>query len=86
MVYMDVMEHGLKRNESELSSTVAIQVSESSPRQQEVISLSSLRYILDRKPEMKEQFLSFMERIIKNSHTELALPLKVQWYLPSMGL
>lgn len=49
----------------------------------------SLRRNLQRKPEMRDHFLSFMDKMFKNGHAELAPPLteeEEQWYLPTFGV
>ncbi|XP_073714092.1 uncharacterized protein [Misgurnus anguillicaudatus] len=51
--------------------------------------LSSLRRTLDKRPQMKEHFLEFMENMFANGHAEIALPLKKDqecWYLPLFGV
>ncbi|KAJ8364935.1 hypothetical protein SKAU_G00137660 [Synaphobranchus kaupii] len=51
--------------------------------------LSSLRRNFDRKPEMRDHFLSFMEKIFQNKHAEVAPPLRKNeecWYLPIFGV
>ncbi|XP_060757456.1 uncharacterized protein LOC132868527 [Neoarius graeffei] len=51
--------------------------------------LNSLQRSFQRKPEMKEQFVAFMEKILQNGHAELAPPPKPgeeHWYLPCFGV
>lgn len=49
----------------------------------------SLQRQFKRRPEMQEQFVAFMEKIIANGHAEIAPPLKEDeecWFLPSFGV
>ena len=49
----------------------------------------SLKRNFDKKPEMREHFLSFMDKMLQNSHAELAPPLsedEERWYLPTFGV
>lgn len=58
-------------------------------RDQALSRLSSLRRTLERKPDMKEQFVNFMQKLFNNGHAELAAPLtkgKECWYLPLFGV
>lgn len=58
-------------------------------REQAVNRFNSLCRSLDRKPEMKNHFVSFMKRIFDQDHAELAPPLQEGeecWYLPSFGV
>ncbi|KAG7470265.1 hypothetical protein JOB18_005832 [Solea senegalensis] len=51
--------------------------------------LMSLQRSFRRKPEMKEQFISFMKNIFQNGHAEKAPPLQPDeehWYLPCFGV
>ncbi|XP_075438936.1 uncharacterized protein LOC142481354 [Ascaphus truei] len=51
--------------------------------------LASLRRNLQRKPETKEHFVAFMQKIFHSGHAESAPPLKEGeecWYLPSFGV
>ncbi|XP_068120871.1 uncharacterized protein [Hyperolius riggenbachi] len=50
---------------------------------------SSLRRNFQRKPEMREHFFSFMQKIFENNHAEIDPPLKGPeecWYLPIFGV
>jgi len=54
-------------------------------REQALSRLKSLRRTLSRKPEMKEQFSAFMEKLFQNNHAEKAPPIHEDeecWYLP----
>ncbi|XP_076857275.1 uncharacterized protein LOC143511532 [Brachyhypopomus gauderio] len=58
-------------------------------REQAMNRLSSLQRTLERKPEMKGQFIAFMQKIFDNSHAEPASLLprgKECWYLPMFGV
>ena len=58
-------------------------------RAQAASRLCSLRRSLNKKPEMREHFLSFMGKIFENGHAEAAPPLKEgeeRWYLPTFGV
>ncbi len=61
----------------------------SNNREQALSRLSSLRRTLERKPDMKEQFATFMQKLFDSDHAELAAPLpkgKECWYLPLFGV
>ncbi|XP_076862530.1 uncharacterized protein LOC143514793 [Brachyhypopomus gauderio] len=58
-------------------------------RSQALKRVTSLKRNLDKKPEMREHFLSFMGRMLENNHAELAPPLSEEeerWYLPTFGV
>lgn len=58
-------------------------------REQVVIRFACLQRTLKRKPQMQEQYVSFMEKIFANGHAEVAPPLKEGeecWYLPTFGV
>ncbi|KAJ8364902.1 hypothetical protein SKAU_G00137330 [Synaphobranchus kaupii] len=58
-------------------------------REQALSRLSSLRRTLNKNPEMKEQFSSFMEKLFENEHAEQAPPVHEgdeRWYLPIFGV
>lgn len=51
--------------------------------------LMSLRRTLDKKEDMREHFVEFMQRMIDNKRAELAPPCdedKERWYLPAFGI
>ncbi|XP_049617703.1 uncharacterized protein [Syngnathus scovelli] len=51
--------------------------------------LSLLRRSLEREPAMKQHFLTFMEKVFRNKHIEVAPPLKEneeRWYMPTFGV
>lgn len=58
-------------------------------RELAVKRFASLQRHFKRKPEMQDQYVSFMEKIFANGHAEVAPPLKKGeecWYLPSFGV
>lgn len=58
-------------------------------RSQAADRLSSLRRSFDKKPEMKDHFISFMEKIFQSCHAVVAPPLgkgEECWYLLCFGL
>ena len=58
-------------------------------REQALSRLTSLCCTLDKKPEMKEHFVAFMQKIFDNNHAELAPMLsegEEAWYLPTFGV
>ncbi|XP_040077158.1 uncharacterized protein LOC120849101 [Ixodes scapularis] len=61
------------------------------PNNKELVQsrLASLRRTLQKKPEMKEHFATFMDKMFRNSHAEEAPPLREEeecWYLPIFGV
>lgn len=51
--------------------------------------LLSLRRMLNKKGDMRVQFLEFMQKMLHNNHAELAPPIeeeKERWYLPMFGV
>lgn len=91
--FMKIMKDGLQKDTN--NSWVA-PLPFKSPRQQlpnnrpqALKRLKSLIHNFERKPEMREHFLSFMEQMFKNGHAELAPPLgeeEERWYLPTFGV
>lgn len=58
-------------------------------REQALNCLFSLRRTLGKKPEMKQQFIDFIQKIFDNDHAELAPALtegQECWYLPTFGV
>ncbi len=58
-------------------------------KEQAVKRFSSLQRTLKKRPEMKAQYVKFMEKIFTNGHAEVAPPLKPDeecWYLPTFGV
>lgn len=61
----------------------------SNNREQTYTRFATLEKTLRRKPEMKDQFLEFMEKIFERKHAEVAPPLEDNeecWYLPTFGV
>ncbi|XP_049918800.1 uncharacterized protein LOC126401515 [Epinephelus moara] len=90
---MKIMEEGMKKDANN-SWTAPLPFK--SPRQslpnnrpQAMNRLMSLIRNFDRKPEMRDHFVAFMEKIFQNGHAEIAPPLKEdeeRWYLPLFGV
>ncbi|TKS65719.1 hypothetical protein D9C73_028275 [Collichthys lucidus] len=60
-----------------------------SNRAQAVNRLASLRKTLEKRPEMKNHYTEFMQRMLDNDQAERAPPLepgKEHWYLPTFGV
>ncbi|CAN2387365.1 RNA-mediated, partial [Pristimantis euphronides] len=58
-------------------------------KEQALKRLAALKHNYQKRPEMKEHFFAFMEKIFKNGHAEIAPPLKEReerWYLPIFGV
>lgn len=58
-------------------------------REQALKRLYTLRRTLDKKPDMKEHFTGFMQKMFDNRHAEPAPPLlpeEERWYLPIFGV
>ncbi len=58
-------------------------------RSQALKRLNTLRRTLDKKPDMKEHFIGFMQKMLDNQHAEQAPPLQSDqecWYLPLFGV
>ncbi|KAK7930587.1 hypothetical protein WMY93_006982 [Mugilogobius chulae] len=58
-------------------------------REQALKRLAVLKRTLDKKPDMKKQFLEFMEKIFENDQAEIAPELQPDeecWYLPIFGV
>ncbi len=58
-------------------------------RPQAVERLNSLLRSFRRKPEMKKDFVAFMEKLLENNHAEIAPSVSLNeqcWYLPSFGV
>lgn len=61
----------------------------SNNREQVFTRFAALEKTLGRKPEMKEQFLELMEKMLERKHAEVAPPLEHNeecWYLPTFGV
>lgn len=58
-------------------------------RSQALKRLNTLRRTLEKKPDMKEHFIGFMQKMLDNQHAEQAPPLQSDqecWYLPIFGV
>ncbi|KAI4892131.1 hypothetical protein NFI96_008825, partial [Prochilodus magdalenae] len=58
-------------------------------KQQAIQRLTSVHCTLRKRPEMKKQFVDFMQNVFDNAHAEPAPPLNEQeecWYLPFFGV
>lgn len=58
-------------------------------KDQALCRLNSLCRTLDKRPQMKEHFVAFMQKIFDHHHAELAPPLdekEERWYLPTFGV
>ncbi|KAL6459899.1 hypothetical protein MHYP_G00316580 [Metynnis hypsauchen] len=58
-------------------------------REQAIARFLSLKRNLNKKPNMREQYVSFMGEIFSNGHAEVAPPLEREeecWYLPTFGV
>ncbi|RXN14933.1 hypothetical protein ROHU_008863 [Labeo rohita] len=91
--FMKIMDEGLQKD-SNNSWVAPLPFKSPRPRlpnnrNQALKRLMSLKRNLERKPVTREHFLSFMDKIFKNGHAELAPPLskrEEQWYLPTFGV
>lgn len=92
-VFLNLMEQGFRKDDS--NSWVAPLPFKSQRRRlpdnraQALHRLLSLKRNLQRKPEMKDHFLTFMDKIFENGHAELAPNLtegEERWYLPIFGV
>ncbi|XP_057695101.1 thymocyte nuclear protein 1 isoform X1 [Corythoichthys intestinalis] len=91
--FLDIMEKEVYQNED--NSWVAPLPFQSprpklpSNKEQALKRLQSLRKTLDRNPEMKKQYVEFIQNMLDNDHAEIAPILdsnKEHWYLPSFGV
>nr|XP_054593164.1 uncharacterized protein LOC129160055 [Nothobranchius furzeri] len=92
-LFMEIMNEGLHKDAN--NSWVA-PLPFKHPRQrlpnnkpQALKRLISLKYNFRRKPEMKEHFINFMEKMFEKGHAEVTPPIvddKEQWYLPIFGV
>ncbi|XP_057696128.1 uncharacterized protein LOC130918450 isoform X1 [Corythoichthys intestinalis] len=92
-IFMEIMEKGLKKGAD--NGWIA-PLPFKCPRQrlpnnrsQALNRLTSLKNNFKKKPEMKDHFISFMEKMLKKGHAELAPPLSDSeecWYLPIFGV
>lgn len=92
-LFLEIMDKGMYRDED--NSWVAPlpfkEPHQQMPNNRElaVTRFSSLKRNLQRKPQMQEQYVEFMEGIFSNGHAEVAPPLEQGeecWYLPTFGV
>lgn len=91
--FMEIMDKGLKKDANNswvapLPFKLPCQRLPSN-RSQALNRLMSLVRSFEKKPEKRDHFLAFMEKIFQNGHAELVPPLKEddeQWYLPLFGV
>ena len=91
--FMKIMEEGMTRD---ANNHWTAPLPFKSPRQrlpnnrpQTMNRLMSLIRNFDRKPELRDHFITFMAKIFRNGHAEIAPPLKEneeRWYLPLFGV
>lgn len=89
---MKIMDDGLQKDENN-SWVVPLPFKNARPclpnNRAQAGRLLSLKRNFEKKPEMRDHFLSFMDKIFKKVHAELAPPLsekEEQWYLPTFGV
>ena len=93
MLFQKTMEKGVYKDEDN-SWVAPLPFSEPRPclpnnRSLAADRLFSLRRSFNKKPEMKEHFISFMEKIFHGGHGEVVPPFGENeecWYLPSVGV
>lgn len=91
--FMEIMKEGL-RKDSNGSWVAPLPFKNPRPRltnnrPQAMKRLISLKRNLEKKPEMRDHFLSFMDKMLQNGHAELAPQLsenEERWYLPTFGV
>ncbi|XP_034396072.1 uncharacterized protein LOC117735512 [Cyclopterus lumpus] len=90
--FMKIMKEGLTKDANSWVAPLPFKCSRQrllNNRPQALNRLKSLRRNFERKPEMRDHFLSFMDKMFKNGHAELAPPPsedEEQWYLPIFGV
>lgn len=91
--FLSIMDHGVyKDKENSWVAPLPFRVHRPQlpdNRAQAQERLNSLQHSFKRKPEMKDQFVTFMDKIFLNGHAEIAPPLKPEeehWYLPCFGV
>ena len=94
-IFVDIMNTAVKKNESghwTAPLPLRKQVTQLPDSYNEAVRrLKSTRKSLDRKPEMKNHYFSFMGRILDNNHAERVPSdevhtTKPKWYLPHFGI
>ncbi|XP_072554180.1 uncharacterized protein [Paramormyrops kingsleyae] len=91
--FMKIMKEGMKKDVNN-RWTAPLPFKSPRPRlpnnrPQAMNRLMSLIRNFDQKPEMRDHFIAFMEKIFQNGHAEIAPPLKEdeeRWYLPLFGV
>ncbi|XP_055061241.2 uncharacterized protein [Misgurnus anguillicaudatus] len=91
--FMEIMDEGLQKD-SNNGWVAPLPFKNPRPRlpdnrQQALRCLMSLKRNFDKKPKMRDHFLSFMDNMFRNGHAELAPPLssdEERWYLPTFGV
>lgn len=93
LFFLQIMEQGLKKDSS--NHWVA-PLPFKSPRRrlpnnrtQALKRLFSLKRNFEKRPEMRQDFVTFMDKVFQNRHAEEAPPLKEgeeRWYLPAFGV
>ena len=93
--FLKIMEEGIKKNEHgnwEMPLPFRQQVSMPNNRAQALRCLRSLLKPLERKPQMKHDYLEFMAKIIGKCHASVIPPDQIEthegqaWYLPHFGV
>ncbi|XP_073412242.1 uncharacterized protein [Dendrobates tinctorius] len=92
-LFLEVMDKGLVKDETN-SLVAPLPFRTHRPRlpnnrDQALKRFSSLKHNLQKKPEMRDHFFSFMSKIFENCHAELAPTLKDSeecWFLPMFGV
>ena len=91
--FMEIMKEGLQKD-SNNNWVAPLPFKSPRPRlpdnrPQALRRLMSLKRNFDKKPEMRDHFLAFMDNMFRNSHAELAPPLspdRERWYLPTFSV
>ncbi|KAM9793507.1 uncharacterized protein ACBT44_017962 [Syngnathus typhle] len=93
ILFLEIMDEGMYRDDK---NNWGAPLPFKEPRQQmpnnrelAVSRFLSLKRNLQRKPQMQEQYVEFMQGIFSNGHAEVAPPLKQGeecWYLPTFGV
>ncbi|XP_073512411.1 uncharacterized protein [Phyllobates terribilis] len=92
-LFLEIMDKGLVKDETN-SWVATLPFRTHRPRlpnnrDQVLKRFSFLKHNFQRKPEMKDHFFSFMEKIFENNHAEIAPTLKDSdecWFLPMFGV
>ncbi|XP_040197421.1 uncharacterized protein LOC120930263 [Rana temporaria] len=92
-LFLDIMEHGMVQDEARswVAPLPFKPQRQRLPNNREQVfkRFVSLRHNLRNKPEMSDHFFTFMEKIFRNGHAELAHLLQEseeRWYLPMFGV